>query len=253
MHIIKDGSVANEAHSKLRDIRISLFPRRVIQLLTLVVACLFFLHLVAMYLLYYTGGDGILLRGLVRMFDLLRDINIPTWYSSVNLLISAILLAVIAYAKRAAQDRFTLHWFGLSLIFVLLSIDETAAIHEGIQAALRMGINPGSILYSLAAITATSLFALVVLVIYLKFLANIPRKTMILFLMAGGVFVGGSVGVDYIGELYKNVYGQDNFTFSIMNGIEEVLEMEGIIIFIYALLDHLKDISEETHIRIIRK
>ncbi len=251
--MIKDGSVATEAQAKLRDIQISLFPRRVVQLLTLVVACLFFLHLLAMYLLHHTDNDGILARGLVRTFDLLRDMNVPTWYSSANLSLSAVLLAVIAFAKRAAQDRFTLYWFGLSLIFVLLSVDETATIHEGIQAALRIGIDSDSTLYGLVAIAATSLFALAVFAIYLRFLAHLPRKTMVLFLVAGGVFVGGAVGLDYIGELYKNVYGEDNFTFAMMNGVEEVLEMGGVIIFIYALLDHLAGIAEETRIKILRK
>jgi hypothetical protein len=241
----KDDSVTTRSQSPGHDIRILISPKRVCWFFTGVAACFFFIHIVTMYLVYQRGDESVFTLALARMFDLLRDTNIPTWYSSLIMSISAALLAVIAYAKRAVRGRFARHWFGLSVIFVLLSIDETAMIHEGVQRMLRMWISSGSTLYSLAAVAATGLFALIVFVVYLRFLAGIPRRTMVLFLIAGGVFVSGALGLDYIGELYKNAHGEDNFTFAIMNGVEDVLEMGGIIIFIYALLDYLRNITKD--------
>lgn len=42
--------------------------------------------------------------GLVRLFDLDAEGNVPTWYSALLLFLAAALLGVIAYAKRARWE-----------------------------------------------------------------------------------------------------------------------------------------------------
>ena len=56
--------------------------------------------------------------------------------------------------------------------------------------------------------------------------------------MAGAVYVGGAIGMEMIGGFYQDVYGYD-LTYVLLQTIEEVGEMLGIVIFIYALCYYL--------------
>ena len=213
-------------------------PGRVAALLSGMVVFLVLMHLALMYLAHVRGHDQVF--GLVRMFDMLNEGNVPTWYSSMTLMACAAVLGAIAFVRMRQRDRFRWNWLGLALLFVLLSVDEAAFIHETVQAVLRRGMRKEDSFYSLASIVYPSLLALAALLANLRFLASLPRRTAMLFLCAGAVFVGGAIGVDYVGELHKNAHGMQNMTFALMNAVEEGMEMFGVVIFLYALLDYVK-------------
>ena len=71
----------------------------------------------------------------IEAFDLEQEANIPSWYSSAMLLVCSGLLAVIAAAKKVSSERYVGHWYGLSLIFMLMSVDEAATLHEKVGTA----------------------------------------------------------------------------------------------------------------------
>src|SRR5690606_32397749 len=77
---------------------------------------------------YFLGHDYVF--GLVKFFYVDQEQNLPSWYSSVQLLFAAVLLAGVARQARGAGDRFARHWAALSLIFVFLSLDEMTSFHE---------------------------------------------------------------------------------------------------------------------------
>ncbi len=70
------------------------------------------------------------LARLMHRLDLGHEPSLPAFYSSLALLASAALLAVIAIKQRREKGRFSTHWGVLSAIFVVLAIDETIMIHE---------------------------------------------------------------------------------------------------------------------------
>jgi hypothetical protein len=105
--------------------------QKVTRLLLLTVLCLTLASLGSQFLIYIWGSNGLLAP--LQTFNTGHDTNIPTWYSSFALFLSSILLAIIATAKKRNKDRYTLHWFFLFGIFLLLSIDEVAMIHESTQ------------------------------------------------------------------------------------------------------------------------
>lgn len=57
----------------------------------------------------FLGGDDSV-YGLVRMFFLDNENNIPTFFSSGILLLSACLLAAISVFKKRGRDSFAAHW-----------------------------------------------------------------------------------------------------------------------------------------------
>jgi hypothetical protein len=83
------------------------------------------------------------LLGLVSLVKMDAEANLPTWFNSALLLSCAGLALVIGSLKRQERDRYGWHWLGLSVFLLLLSIDETAAIHEKINVVLRERIDTG--------------------------------------------------------------------------------------------------------------
>src|SRR5690606_1736254 len=67
--------------------------------------------------------------------------SIPTWYSSLALFLAASLLGWIALIKLIHREPFRVYWLGLALIFVYLSADEGAALHETASAPLQSAFN----------------------------------------------------------------------------------------------------------------
>jgi hypothetical protein len=209
----------------------------------------------------YMGALGESQLSLARLFNVGEEANIPTYYSSFILLISSMLLAIIAGAKKRRGERYALHWAVLSIIFLGMSLDETAQIHETsgyvfeTLAREYTGFTPSGFLYSSWVIPGI-VFVLVVGLAYLPFLAHLPRKTCLLFLIAGFLYVGGAVGLEMIGGKIVSAYGWENWEdwksvadssnmvgakvlANIEQHAEELLEMLGVTVFIYALLSYI--------------
>lgn len=232
--------------------KFSVSPEKCCQVLAIAVLCFTFAGSVIQFFKYVLAHDYLL--GLFPLFNLNSEISIPAWYSSVTLLLCSLLLAVIFFAKRKNEDRFALHWAVLSLIFLYLSMDEGAHIHETIGTTLNLrltGITHGFIHYTWVIYG----IALVVIVAsgYLKFLAHLPRKTSSLFILAGFIYVAGALGMEMVNGRYFELHGSQNFRYQMMTVAEEFLEMAGIVIFIYALLSYIGSQVRTVSIDIERK
>jgi hypothetical protein len=183
--------------------------------------------------------------GLVPLFDFNTEKNIPTFYSSYALLLAASLIGFIAWLhKKACRDY--LLWGVLMLVFFFLALDEFAVIHERFDKPTQNFIeqskffNTSRVMFYAWVIPYLIGVALFVIA-YWKFLFRLPRKTMILFIISGLIFVLGAVGVETISGIYDNLYGCRNVTYSLLYTFEETLEMSGIALFIYALLQYIRD------------
>lgn len=230
--------------------RVLVPPPRVVSRVLAVAALAFALTTFGGYLYRVAYGRAVS-SGLVRLLDVDEETSIPTWFSSMLLLLSAGLLAIIGSAGRADRDPYAVHWYGLAIIFVGLSIDEAAVIHEMFETAIRMTLdvhNPLAILW----IIPYSIFALLVLVTYLRFLRHLPARTRSLMLVAGGLYVAGAVGAEVLAAPYEQLQGKLNLRYVIFSTAEELLEMFGIILFIHTLLAYLRDHVGEVRVGIDR-
>src|SRR5215213_2138609 len=108
------------------------------------------------FLDYLWSREGWANEGLIAIplrFNVGEEANVPTWYSSVTLLVCSLLLAVIAAVKKAQGDRYALHWIFLSVIFLVMSVDEVAMIHESLGETVAtvlglVGYSPSGLLYA---------------------------------------------------------------------------------------------------------
>ena len=128
---------------------------------------------------------------LTGLFSLSYEANVPTWLSACMHATSAVLLALIASGKRQGNAPFVRHWWGLSIVFAYISIDELATLHEGMNSWFDL---PGA-LYFGWVIPAAFLVSIFVLS-YWRFLTHLPGITRFRFIRAGAVFVGGALGVE---------------------------------------------------------
>ena len=226
---------------------IVLTPKQVTRFFALTVIFLTLAHLAGQFSTYVLGYDNIF--GIIPMFSLNREENIPALYSTLSLLFCGLLLTIIAAGKNRKRAAYRYHWAGLAAIFIYLSMDEALSFHESSTRPLRSALNTeGALFY--AWIIPYSIGLVLLLLIYIKFILNLPGKTRSLLLLAGIVFVAGAIGMELVAGPHDAQFGRDNPVYSLYSTIEEVLEMSGIVIFIYALLSYITSELNEVRITI---
>ena len=178
---------------------------------------------------------------LMGIFDPVKEASITTVFAMLNLLISSILLFVIYLNRRKLQRTGSRYWLILSIIFFALSIDEVAQLHErsgnmiadmdAFSSQVHESFNPDFVF--------TGFFALVVFVAFIPFLWQLTRRTFVLFLVAGGIFVSGALLLELV-ELFllqQKIADEGDALLVIRSIVEEVCELYGIAIFNFALFD----------------
>jgi hypothetical protein len=232
-----------------------LSPWIVTRFLLRVVIVLAVLSYVGQLMHYFLPPNG-LIEFFAKAFNVDREKNIPTAYSGFGLLLSSILLAVIAYAKKLDNDRYTRHWIMLSGLFLYLCLDEVGKLHERLIDPMHDLIHGTGFLYFGWIVPASILVALIGLY-YLKFLFHLPIKFRKLFILSAVVFLGGALGMESIGGYYVSHYTIDDMIYQSEATIEESLEMLGIVMFIHALLSYIvvsfKDLIIEVRLEDLTK
>jgi len=211
-------------------------PARVTRWLSVVVGLLVVASLGGQFSKRVLGHDQLL--GLVAFVDLDQEANLPTWYSSMTLLGAALLLMVIARAKWRTWAPYARHWAVLAAIFVGLSIDEAARIHELATLPVRKVLHPGGVL-AFAWVIPAGAFVAVVGLAFLSFVRHLPAATRRLFVLAGGLYVGGALGFELVGGWISERWGLAGLAYLAEATLEETAEMMGIVIFIHALLTYI--------------
>lgn len=222
-------------------------PKRVATLLLVVVLCLALASVAGQISKYFLGHDTVL--GLVNVFQLDGEHNLPTWFSSSMLFVCGILLGMVAFTKRVEGARYAAHWSGLSIIFLFMSLDEAIMIHEKWYKPLEALLGSGDFFYQGWIIPAV-LFVFAFALTYLRFLAHLPTRTRRVFIVAGFLYVVGALGMEIVSGGYMVRHGRENMTYQMLASAEEILEMLGVVVFVYALLSYLQSELKDLPVRL---
>ena len=90
-------------------------PRKVAWIQCTILAFLTFAHIVSEIFILYFGRKWVF--GLVPMFNLGYESNIPTFFSTLQLVLSATLLLIISFSQKEEKIEYYSHWLCLSFIF----------------------------------------------------------------------------------------------------------------------------------------
>lgn len=184
--------------------------------------------LVAVYWIDTLLGAPIsLLHGL---FDLDGEANIPTWFSSAQLLLIGLMLLVASLFQRRSERPSRVMLFSLAAGFVMVSADEVVQLHEGITGL--MGARYIDWVPSLFnEYRAASFLAIVLLIVVLRNIYpniaafwNWSRRSSLLALAGIAMIVLGASVIESVG--YKFLQ-PNSIAYRVEVTAEEFLEMFG--------------------------
>jgi hypothetical protein len=231
--------------SKSEDV-IKINATLVFILLLAIIVCLVSFSLWGQYIRFFPGNIDI--RGAWHEFaiDLLShefymdaEGNIPTYFNSILLFIPAVLLAIIAVWKNSRMDRFRFHWMLLALLFLLLSFDEAAVLHEKLIKPMRAALDLGGIFYFGWVIPGLIIVGLLAIA-FLRFFLHLDRRFKVLFFVSMTLYFGGVLGGEMVSGYFAESLGQKNFIYAAVASMEESVEMIGASFFIFSLLKYIK-------------
>ncbi|HSA80086.1 MAG TPA: hypothetical protein VLE23_04640 [Geminicoccaceae bacterium] len=171
-------------------------------------------------------------------FDVGGEQTVAAWLSSVLMLLCAIVLLYVATMKRHGGEPYAMHWLGLSVIFLALSMDETVGFHEMTIKPLQEMLGADGAFRHAWVIPAMVLVGAVGMA-YLGFLWHLERAFRLRCVLAGGLFVGGAVGFEILEGALADYYAQHPLLFEAAVHLEDTLEFAGVLIFLHGLLTYI--------------
>lgn len=176
------------------------------------------------------------IKFLVDLFDFNLEMNVPTFFSALLLILCSFLLFLISKSERFIHKKYVA-WYGLSAVFLFLSIDEMTSIHELLISTTKAQLNVSG-LFFFAWVIPYGIAVIILMVVYYKFFIRLPRRTMRLFFLSAFLFISGALVIEMPEGWVAEKYGFYDPLFYLLYTCEEFLEMLGLLVFIYALTSY---------------
>ena len=168
-----------------------------------------------------------------RLLDMNAEKNIPTLFSCAVIAGAMMsLFAIATFFKTQAKSKLNLYWSALAWVFALLCLDEWFSLHDTLGGQFaKLFIedisHPWLVTYSVLCVIGA--------LICIPFFKHLPKQTAALFIGSGAIYILGAMGFEFLNSFFHSP--------SILNliyFIEEGLEMLGMLLFWWALLDFIK-------------
>ena len=221
--------------SEAPELVLTISPARVARFLAFIVGFLAVAGVSCDIAQFAFGYDR--LFGLVPLLRLDLEQNLPTWYQSLALLLAAGIMAAIGVRRRGAGDPIGRYWLLLAGIFLFLSADEAASVHEKVLRVMQ-SLHHFTGVFHFPWVIPGMLLVVCLGLYYARFLLHLPLRTGLLTVLAALIYLSGALGMEMVGGRYADLHGENNLNYALLTSIEEILEMSGIVLLIFALLDH---------------
>lgn len=185
------------------------------RMLATVAAGLVLLHLVVAYVHFEVVELPWLFRSL---FDLDEEQSFGTWFTAMILFLAAI---SCREARHDPEQKNAVHLGVLEAGFIVLSIDEIAGLHETLNTVTGHSWT----YYGMAGAGLAGLY-------FVPFLLRISRAAALMLIISGFVYLGGALGVELASDVYDENDMLDTLEYYLSTGLEEAMEMAGILLFI---------------------
>jgi len=205
-----------------------------VRLLSGIVALLFLGHLAGLVSTHFLGHDHLL--GMIPLFHLDREMNVPTLFNVFLFLLNAG-LALFVWRSMAPESRNRTVWLVVALVLAYLALDEFAELHERFAAPVRDRFGLTGVLY-FAWYVPYALFVAAFAAYVLPAVLRLPTRTRTLFVLAAAVFLGGAVGVEAVSgwrwEYLIDTGRRPDLLYGVLTAVEETMEMGGLVILVAA-------------------
>lgn len=172
---------------------------------------------------------------LVQAFFLDRESSVPTIFNYSLLVAACGLLFFVARMAFTFNNSKRYHWLILGFVFLLLSFDEAAQIHEKLVEPMRKFFNASGI-FHFAWIIPGMAFVTIFAFAYLNFLRTLPARIALMMILAGVLYVSGAIGMEMVGGWADASGLRTTWAYIWAVTFEEGLEMFGVAIFCTAIL-----------------
>ena len=215
-------------------------PRQICTLLCKISLSFFVLHIASEALINFFGVSESFYQDFFDAINLDEEFNLPAIYSGLLLCMCSLLLSQIGVSSKTSERK---SWILLSRVFLFLAFDEVFQIHElFVVSEWRQYVHPS--LASIWVIPYGILFLLFA-VRFVPFFLRLRGQISILPFIAGGIYVSGAIAVEALNSwlVRTGQISRSGFYYEAISGFEELFEMLGVIIFLYAILLELQSRS----------
>ncbi|MCC7091136.1 MAG: hypothetical protein IT524_04115 [Nitrosomonas sp.] len=224
------------------DNQISFNPATIVRILVAIALLLLVANMGGQLLRFSFGEDDAYLRKLILLFHFDHEGNIPTYFSLLLILFVATLLALIAELNRKQMHPHVSKWMTLSMGFLYIAFDEAFQIHEKLIWPFQSLIGEDNLgVFYFAWVIPATFIVIMLGLFFLKFLLYLSFTERSRFLIAAAIYLGGALGMELIGGRHVELYGEENWGYSLITTLEEGFEISGLIFFIWALLKYCEE------------
>ncbi|MCB0076358.1 MAG: PQQ-dependent sugar dehydrogenase [Anaerolineales bacterium] len=222
---------------------IELTPGKIARRLTLVALALIALSTLFHFTALSAGEEAFWgqVNWLDDRFFVDKERNFPTFFTVLLMLFSALLLEITARLSKREQEPHGKKWRVLSLGFLFMAFDEGFVIHEMAIEPLQRLLGGGDLgALHFAWVGPGIVLVLLLSFYFLPFLSSLKAQGRIRFILAASLYLGGALGMEMFNGQFAERVDFDYAIYSIWVTVEEGLEISGLVVFVWALLVHLR-------------
>ena len=212
-------------------------PRQICTNLLKISLSFFVLHIASEALINFFGVSESFYQDFFDAINLDEEFNLPAIYSGLLLFFCSLLLRQISVVCKKVERKI---WILLSRVFLFLSFVEVFQVHElFVISGLRQYVHP-----SLASIWVIPYGILFVLFScrFVPFFLGLRSPISVFSFVSGGIYVTGAIIVEALNSwlVRTGQISRSGFYYEAISGFEELFEMLGVIIFLYAIMLELQ-------------
>lgn len=181
-------------------IQFDISANQVLRTLLVVLGILIICNLIAIVLTYSVAPDAGYAKLLERYFNFATEANVPTYYNTILIFMVAQTFYLLGKVYNPEHKLVKNYFYMIAIIFVFLSIDELAGIHEWFSYGLpeHLGIG-GQGIFRFAWIIPYGLAVVIFGIFSIKFIRALEKTIVVKYVGAGFLYLMGVFVMEALG------------------------------------------------------
>ena len=213
-------------------LKLSTNPANATKFLLGLTALLVVINILIQFLIYDFGLD----KEWFLLFNMDKEVNLPTLFSCILLLLCASLIYLVINNLTKTNNVIRNKWNALKLVFIFLAFDEALQIHElFIIPSLKPNLPA---ILTIVWVIPYGLLTFFAIIYFLPLIFSLPIRIKYLTLLSGFIYLSGALGLEIVGSYLVRTgdIRLHGISYGLISTLEETLEILGLILFAHALM-----------------